>query len=202
MLKKNRDKTALLVIDMQNAYLHPEGSFTKLGLDVTPLREAIPGCRELIDAAHAAEVTIIFLKYVLRPDYKDGGLLVQEIWPTLADVNYVAAGSWDAEIVEELKPEPQDIIIEKSRYSAFYGTSLESLLTSLKIDTLVVCGVTTHFCVESTARDAGVRDYWTYVVRDATAEVNPEWHEMALASFGLGWGWVVPRSEVISAWKA
>lgn len=202
MLKKSRDKTALLVIDMQNAYLHPEGSFTKLGLDVTPLREAIPGCRELIDAAHAAEVPIIFIKYVLRPDYKNGGLLVQEIWPALAEANYVAAGSWDAEIVDELTPEPQDMIIEKSRYSAFYGTGLESILTSLKIDTLVVCGVTTHFCVESTARDAGIRDYRTYVVRDATGEVSSEWQEMALASFGLGWGWVVPRSEVISAWKA
>ncbi len=176
--------------------------FTERGSDVTPLWEANPGCSELIDAAHAAEVPVIFTNYCLRPDYKDGGLLVQEIMPALAEVNYVAAGSWDAEILDELTPEPQDMIIDKSRYSAFYGTGLESVLTSLKIDTLVVCGVTTHFCVESTARDAGVRDYRTYVVRDATGEVSPEWKETTLASFGLGWGWVVPRSEVISAWKA
>lgn len=200
-VKLERDRAALLVIDMQNAYCHPEGSFAKLKLDITPLRKVISGCRELIDAAHALGVPVIYIKYVLRPDYKNGGILIQEIWPALAKVNYVAAGSWDAEIVDELTPKPQDFVIEKSRYSAFYGTGLDPILTSLKIDTLVVCGVTTHFCVESTARDASVRDYRVFVINDATAEVNPEWHEMALTSFGLGWGWVASRAEIISAWK-
>ena len=200
-IKLKNDRVALLVIDMQNAYCHPAGSFAKLGLDISPLKAVIPACRELIDAAHSAKVPVIYAKYVLRPDYKNGGILVQEIWPALAGVNYVAAGSWDAEIVDELTPQAGDFIVEKSRYSAFYSTGLEPILRSLAIDTLVICGVTTHYCVESTARDASQRDYKVFLVKDATAEVNSAWYEMTLTSFSLGWGWVVSRKEVTSFWS-
>ncbi len=199
-IKVKNDRVALLVIDMQNAYCHPAGSFAKLGLDISPLRAVIPSCRELIDSAHSAKVPVIYAKYVLRPDYKNGGILVQEIWPALASVNYVAAGSWDAEIVDELTPQSGDFIVEKSRYSAFYSTGLEPILRSLAIDTLVICGVTTHYCVESTARDASQRDYRVFLVKDGTAEVNSAWYEMTLTSFSLGWGWVVSKEEVTSSW--
>lgn len=199
-IKLTNDRAALLVIDMQNAYCHPNGSFSKLGLDISPLRAVIPSCRQLIDAAHYGKVPIIYIKYVLRPDHKDGGILVQEIWPALTGVNYVAAGSWDAAIVDELTPQAEDFIVEKARYSAFYSTGLEPILRSLAIDTLVICGVTTHYCVESTARDASQRDYKVFLVRDATAEVNSAWHEMTLTSFTHGWGWVVSKEEVFSSW--
>ena len=200
-IKMKNDRVALLVIDMQNAYCHPEGSFSKLGRNIWPLRKVIPACRELIDMAHAAKIPVIYARYVLRADYKNGGILIKEIWPALAEVKYVMAGSWDAEIVDELKPNSEDFVIDKSRYSAFYATGLEPILTSLNIDTLVVCGVTTHYCVESTARDASQRDYKVFIVRDATAEINEAWHEMALTSFSRGWGWVVSRQEVISVFK-
>ncbi len=200
-LKFGREKVALLVIDMQNAYCHSEGSFAKLGIDTSPLRSIIPNCRELIDAARFVKVPIIYAKYILRPDYKNGGVLTQEIWPALTTVNYVAAGSWDSEIVNELTPDPNDFIIEKCRYSAFYGTGLDPVLRSLAINDIVICGVTTHFCVESTARDASQRDYRVFIIRDATAEVNPAWHEMSLTSFSLGWGWVITKEEAILVWN-
>src|SRR5918998_5958312 len=77
------DRTALLVIDMQNGFCHPDGSFAGLGLDVSMCNAAIAGCRRLVEAAHAAGVPVIYTRYVYRADYKDGGVLVQEVMPAL-----------------------------------------------------------------------------------------------------------------------
>lgn len=218
------DKAALVVVDMQNAYLHPKGSFARLWpdaanqevrsiepvndaiaagkqFDLTLLRRAIPGCRRLIDAARAAGVPVIYLTYVYRPDYKDGGVLIQEINPAFAGVGYVADGTWDAEVVEELTPQPGDFVVKKSRYSGFHATRLETVLRSLHAETLVMCGVTTHFCVECTARDAHMRDYRVFIARDATDEVNEIWKQTALASFAYGFGWVVGVDDVVEAWQ-
>jgi nicotinamidase-related amidase len=91
--------------------------------------------------------------------------------------------------VEELKPEPQDIVVDKSRYSGFHNTRLESVLRGLRSESLVVCGITTHFCVECTARDAHMRDYRVVIASDATDEVNEIWKRTALTSFARGFGW-------------
>ncbi|MDO8432801.1 MAG: isochorismatase family cysteine hydrolase [Candidatus Binatus sp.] len=206
--KLTRDATALIVVDMQNGYLHPKGSFARLygnaaspQFDLTLLRRAIPGCAKLIAAARRANVPVIYLKYVYRPDYKDGGVLIQEINPALKTVQYVADGTWDAEIVDELAPEPGDFIVKKSRYSGFHATRLETVLRSLQARSLVICGVTTHFCVECTARDAHMRDYRVFIARDATDEANPAWKEMALASFQVGFGWVFDVDEIAQSWS-
>ena len=148
------EQTALLVVDMQNGFCHPQGSFATLGLDVSMCNAAIAGCRRLVDAAHAAGVPVIYTRYVYRADYRDGGVLVQEIMPALGSSGSLAAGSWDAELVDELPAAGDDFVIDKNRYSAFYGTGLEPILTSLKVRNLVICGVTTNMCVETTARDA------------------------------------------------
>ena len=205
-----RDGTALIVVDMQNAYLHPDGSFARLfsksspgvPIDLALLRRSIAGCARLIDSARSAGVPIVYLTYVYRADYKDGGVLIDEINPALRSVGYVADGTWDAEIVDELKPRPGDFIVKKPRYSGFYATQLESVLRSLRVENLVMCGVTTHFCVECTARDAHMRDYRVFIAADTTDEVNEAWKEMALASFGAGFGWVVTVDEVVRAWGA
>lgn len=216
--KLTRDGTALIVVDMQNGYLHPQGSFARLlspinqaspahdeaaewsRIDISLLRGAIPGCVKLVAAARRANVPIIFLKYVYRPDYKDGGVLIQEINPALKTVQYVADGTWDAEIIDQLTPQPDDFIVKKSRYSGFHATRLETVLRSLQAHSLVICGVTTHFCVECTARDAHMRDYRVFIARDATDEANPRWKEMALASFQIGFGWVLDVDEIAHAW--
>jgi ureidoacrylate peracid hydrolase len=218
------DGTALIVVDMQNGYLHPEGSFARLWpdaakkdptdlqvtndpveagkhFDLTLLRHAIPGCKRLIEAARTAGVPIIYLTYVYRPDYADGGVLIQDINPAFKDVRYVVDGTWDAEIVDELKPQDGDFIVKKSRYSGFHATQLETILRSLKVDKLVICGVTTHFCVECTARDAHMRDYRVWIPSDATDEVNAIWKQTALTSFAYGFGWVVTVEDVAKAWR-
>jgi ureidoacrylate peracid hydrolase len=195
-----REGTALLVIDMQNGFCHPEGSFASLDLDVSMCNAAIGGCAHLVEAARGAGVPVIFTRYVYRADYADGGVLVQDLLPALAEVKSLAAGTWDAELVDELVPRPEDFVVDKNRYSAFYGTGLEPILTSLGISRLVICGVTTNMCVETTARDASQRDYRTFVVEDATGELDPDRHATALATLGFGFGWITSVEEVTRAW--
>lgn len=194
--------TALIVIDMQNGFCHPDGSFAKMGLDVALPQAAIAGCRELVDAARTAGVGVIWTRYVYRPDYADGGLLVTDLLPGIKDIRSLEDGTWDGELLAELTPADGEAVIDKNRYSAFYGTRLEPLLTSQGIRNLVLCGVTTNMCVETTARDASQRDYRTVVVADASAEYDPARHEAALFTIGFGFGWVAPRADVLAAWVA
>jgi ureidoacrylate peracid hydrolase len=195
------EQTALLVVDMQNGFCHSRGSFARLGLDVSMCHAAIAGCRRLVDAAHAAGVPVIYTRYVYRADYADGGVLVREIMPALGSSGSLAAGTWDADLVDELPATAVDFVIDKNRYSAFYGTGLEPVLTSLGVRNLVICGVTTNMCVETTARDASQRDYRVFVVSDATGELDKARHDMALATLGFGFGAVVETGDVTAAWS-
>lgn len=196
-----REGTALLIIDMQNSFLSERGSCAAIGLPHEELKPALPGCVRLADAARASGVPVIFTRYVYQPDYSDGGVIGNELVPALKEANGLIAGSWDADIVPELAPRPGDIVIDKSRPSSFYGTRLEPVLTSLGIRSLVIAGVTTNICVETTARDAGQRDYRVHVVRDATAELDQARHEHALHTIGFMFGWVTTVDEVLAGWQ-
>jgi ureidoacrylate peracid hydrolase len=194
-------KSSLLVIDMQNGFCHPDGAFAKLGLDVSMCNAAIEGCRDLVDAAHEVGVPVIFTRYILRPDLKDAGMLLHAEKPALIGTRSLTYGSWDAEIVDELKPEEGDFVIDKTRYSAFYGTSLESILGTLGVRDLVVAGVTTNICVDSTVRDASYRDYAAFVAGDATGELEKDRHDITLRTLAFAFGWVLPRAEIIASWR-
>lgn len=193
--------TVLLVVDMQNGFLEPEGSMAKIGMDPTALRPSIEGCVRLVDAARQAGVPVVYTRYVYQADYADAGLLPTVLVPAMKDVGSLAAGSWDAEIVEQLTPRTGEIVIDKSRPSAFYGTRLEPVLTHLGARNIVMCGVTTNICIETTARDAGQRDYHVHVAADATAEFDPARHEHALGTIGFAFGWVDSVDDVLGAWS-
>ena len=194
--------TALLVIDMQNGFCDDAGSVAQIGLDISMCKAAVPGCVSLVNAAHAAGVPVIFTRFVYRRDYADGGVVVRHLIPALAEVNSLAEGSWDADLISELTPGPDDIVIDKNRYSAFYGTRLETYLTSMGIRQLVLCGVTTNMCVETTARDASARDYHVFIAADATGELDPTRHEVALQTLGFGFGALTSVTEVEEQWSA
>jgi ureidoacrylate peracid hydrolase len=194
-------KSSLLVIDMQNGFCHPDGAFAKLGLDVSMCNAAIEGCRDLVDAAHEVGVPVIFTRYILRPDLKDAGFLLHAGKPALIGTKSLVYGAWDAELVDELKPEGDDFVIDKTRYSAFYGTSLESILGTLGVRDLVVAGVTTNICVDSTVRDASYRDYPSFVAEDATGELEKDRHDITLRTLGFAFGWVLPRAKIIASWR-
>jgi ureidoacrylate peracid hydrolase len=199
-MRLERERTALIVVDMQNGFCAGGGSFDRLGLDISMAREAIEGCHALMQAARPAGVPVIFTRYVYRADYRDGGVLLQELMPAIAEAESLVEGTWDSEIVDELTPDANDFIVDKNRYSAFYGTRLEPILTSLGVRSVVVCGVTTNMCVETTVRDAMQRDYRAFVVRDATGEIDRRRHEFALETMAFGFGRVVDVATVVGAW--
>jgi ureidoacrylate peracid hydrolase len=195
------ERTALIVVDMQNAFCHKDASFTKMGADMQMCIDAIPGCRRLIDAAHGRAVPAIFLRAEWRSDFTDGGIIFNEIMGGLAEAQALVTGTWDAQIIDELAPEDRDYVIVKNRFSGFCGTQLEPLLSSLRIERLVVCGVTTNICVESTVRDAAQRDYRCFVVKDAVGEVDKDMHAAGLRAMEYGFAKIVTVDDVLTAWN-
>ena len=197
-----RTNCALLVVDMQRAFFDDGDSVGRAGLDVEPLREAIPGSIKLVELARKAGVPVIFTRYVYSPGMVDFGLIRSPRAQKRFESNSLAYGTEESEVIKELAVQPNEVVIDKSRPSAFYGTRLEPVLTGMGIRNLVICGVTTNICVESTARDAGQRDYGTFVVRDAVAEFTKERNDHALFAIDWMFGDVVDLVDVERAWAA
>lgn len=193
------ERTALIVVDMQNGFCHPEGSLQKSGLSIAMCEAAVAPCRRLIDAAHAADVPVVYLQVEWRRDRSDAGVIFREVMGGVLHESALLSGTWDAQIVDELKPTEADYLIHKNRFSGFYGTRLEPLLRSLGIENLVVCGVTTNMCVETTVRDAAQRDFRCFVVADAVGEVDRDVHEGSLKTLGFAFAKVVGGDEVVTA---
>ncbi|MSO64657.1 MAG: cysteine hydrolase [Alphaproteobacteria bacterium] len=197
----DRKDCALIVVDMQNGFLEEKGSMARLGFPYQRLREAIPGCQRLIAAARKAGIPVFFTQYVYQSDFKDGGVLMDEIMPALKDVRLCAKGTWDADLAEGFKPYADETVIEKNRPSAFYSTQLDSILRAMRIENLVICGVTSNMCVETTVRDASQRDFRTFVAADAIAEVEEDRHRIALKTMGNFFGAALTVNEILDSWK-
>ena len=191
-------KTALIVVDMQNGFLDDNGFMNKMGLPISNLKSMLNPVKKLIDGCRKSGVPIIFTRYILRPDYVDAGCFAR-LYDGAKDAQALVAETWDVELHPELKPQPEDYIVDKTRYSAFVNTDLEILLKGLHVDTVVICGVTTEICVESTARDAFARDYWAVLVKDAVAAVDMVRHDATLLNFEYGFGPLATVEEVIEA---
>jgi ureidoacrylate peracid hydrolase len=193
-------RTALLVIDMQNGFCHEDGSLARSGLDHRAGAAVIPAVDRLVGAARSAGATVGFTRYSLKPDYSDAGRLF-DVSPDLRVSSALVAGSWDAALIDELTPLADELIVDKTRYSAFWDTGLRETLNGLGVATVVLCGVTTNVCVEGTARDAFAADFEVIVCRDATAAVSQELHEASLRSMAYGLGTVVDAGDLASAFN-
>ena len=191
---------ALIVVDMQNGFLRPDGFMAKAGLNIDQCIAAIGPNQKVIAACHDAKIPVIFTRYTLRPDYKDAGLL-GEIYPALKESGAMVVGTPDWEIAAELNPVEGDIIIDKQRYSSFYNTNLEVVLRGLGVTLLVVTGVTTNICVESTVRDAFFRDFKVTVLEDCVGAVDEMMQQGPLHSFRYGFGDVMKSDQFIAAIK-
>jgi ureidoacrylate peracid hydrolase len=199
--------TALLMIDLQNAFLDPTGWAARLrGGLAAPIRSTVGPARTALDSAHAAGIPVIYTQHSWLPDFSDAGFIVEEKYPQLfgaplsPDVRSLVTGSWEADFFPALAPEPGDHIIHKNRYDAFLGTTLEQLLTRLGIRTLVVGGLVTVACVESTVRSAAMRDYRVFLVEDAIGDVET-WHEDAMARLSAGFGHPVAAAQLAQSWR-
>ncbi len=191
-------KPAMIVVDMQNAFLHDQGSVATMGLDITYMKETVTPVTRLVQACHDTGIPIIFTRYVLRPDYTDAGLR-EERRPGACASGSLVAGTWDADLDSRMDVRDTDYILDKNRYSSFYNTNLEVILRGLQTDTLIVCGVTTEICVDSTIRDAYFRDFRILVPEDAVAATDIERHHGTLRTIEYGFGTVTTTAALIDA---
>ena len=189
---------ALLLVDLQKAFCGPEGTAARNGRDVTTCRDAALKCLDLVAAARKGGVPVVWTRMALHPDYTDGGLMISEIIPMVKERGGLREGTADTELISEAVVEPQDHVVTKQRYSAFIGTNIEVILRSLRVDTLIVGGVTTSMCVESTVRDAAQRDYRTIVVREACSDWAADRHEPALTAMEFGFARIVSQDEAVT----
>jgi ureidoacrylate peracid hydrolase len=207
-------ETALIVVDMQNAYASPGGYLDLAGFDISGAAPAIEKIRQAADAARATGMPVIFFQNGWDPDYVEAGGPGSPNWhkshalktmrrrPELQG-KLLAKGGWDYELVQALPPQPGDILIEKPRYSAFFNTNLDSLLRSRGIRSLVFTGIATNVCVESTLRDSFFLEYFSVVLHDATHQAGPEFIQQAtLYNIEKFFGWVSSVDEFSTALKA
>ena len=196
------EQAALLVVDLQKSFCDPDGSMARQGRAIEPMRRAADQCRDLVAAMRRAGRPVIWTRMAFRPDYADGGLLTAELRPNLARIGALRAGTADAGFADGIAPAPNDVVVEKRRYSALVGTDLEAALRHRNVDTVLIGGVTTSMCVESTVRDLGQRDYRVFVVREACGDFDADRHEASLAAMDFGFARVVGREQALAALAA
>lgn len=193
------EQAALIVIDMQNAFCHAEGTLGISGVDIGPARATIAPVRDLVLAFRGAGIPVIWTRQVhLDKDASRGRKVLASHTSRRARVSALA-GSWDADIVEELADLADDptFVVTKHRFGAFYETRLRSLLDMLGTRALFVVGVTANACVETTLREAYLRDYDAVAVTDAIAAVRPEWEATAHAVWAQYLAVLASTTEVL-----
>ena len=193
--------TALVVVDVQNDFCHGDGLIAGLGADVTAAQEMVPRLMLLVDRAREVGATVIWLQLV-NAEYTTSVVAHDQRRRTRPGTDLICkAGSWGAELyrVEPVDGEP---VVVKRRYSPFVDTEFELILRSRGIRTLVVTGVATNVCVESTARDAYMRDYYVVLVDDCSAAYDPAGHAATLRNVDDHFGLVVRSEEVFGAWPS
>ncbi|MCJ7782833.1 MAG: cysteine hydrolase [Desulfobacterales bacterium] len=204
-------RTALLVVDMQNAFAHKGGYFDLVGLDITPIQRIIEPCRKVINAAHATGIRIIYLQMGCSPDLSDRGspdapssvksrvLSMMKEHPEWKDKFYIY-GTWGAEIIEELKPCEGDIVVKKQKHDGFIGTNLDIILRTLGAKYLFFVGAATNICVESTLRHAFSLDYFPILVSDAVSQMGSNiTQDATLLNVQSTFGWVTNAKELLHA---
>ena len=174
------DGRALLVVDMQNGFCHPEGSFARIGMGIEGADAAVRNAAIAVGQARSAGVPVVFTRHLYRPGRVDEGRALVRNSPALAGVDGLAAGSWDADVVTELGCGPGDLIVDKVRFDAFQWTPLEALLRGLDVGELVICGVITNICVETTVRSAFMRDYPVTLLADCCAAKTRRLHDLSI----------------------
>jgi ureidoacrylate peracid hydrolase len=213
-IKLDTARTALIVVDMQNAFCKKGGLFDIMGmLDEGKAGRAIANNKRIIAAFHRAGIKVIYLRMAYRADLADsGGPDSPNYWKEKSREKmrknpedrhkFLVEGSWDAEIIDELKPLPGDVVINKNRFSGFFNTNLDSILRTFNIKHLVFTGVATNVCVESTLRDAYFHEYFPVLVSDACANTGPDFTQAAaIWTISSVFGWVADTAELIKALK-
>lgn len=207
-------KTAVLVVDMQNAFVRRGGYFDLIGFDISATEKIIEPCQEIVGAAREKGIKIIYLQMGYSPDLSDSGGPNSPAWhksrglalirqrPELKDKLYIY-GTWGANIIEELEPQQGDIVIRKQKYDGFIGTNLDIVLRTYGVKHLLFIGTATNICVESTLRHAFSLQYFPILVSDAVSQMGPSsTQEATIFNVRSIFGWVTTSENLLKAIRA
>jgi len=191
-------KTAVIVVDVQNDFCDPKGATGLRGFSVQSCADMIAPLQRLLDGAHAYGASVIFIQ-TIHTRWTDS-----DAWLYRSDdrkrVDTCREGTWGAEFFG-VAPLANDPVVVKHRYSAFLNTRLETVLHTLRIETLVMTGVATNVCVESTARDGFQRDYNIVFLDDCSATYDRALHDGTLTNMRNHFGTVANADDVVGIWK-
>jgi ureidoacrylate peracid hydrolase len=210
--------TAVIVVDMQNDFGSKGGMFDRAGIDISGIQEAVGPTAKVLAAARSLGTKIIYLKMGYKPDLSDLGapksvnrvrhlrLGVGEkiTAPNGSESRILIRETWNTDIVPELKPQPGDDVIYKTRYSGFFETDLDARLKKFEVTHLIITGCTTSICVDSTVRDAMFRDYLCVLLADCMREPighgsRRSNHDASLLSAEMALGWVSDSERFLKA---
>jgi len=195
-----KTRKALVLVDVQNEFCHIEGAFGQKGCDLSTIDNMMVALNRLVDSARENDIPIVFIYNVedentdsfawkMRPDAKEDE----------TNSGVCRRGTWGTELFHFV-PREGDIMIQKCRFSGFFNTSLDAILKNHRIETLIFTGVATNICVESTLRDAMLRDYHVILAPDACATWYPDLHQATCNNVRLWYGKVGDSSEIVSLW--
>ncbi|MEO0068510.1 MAG: isochorismatase family cysteine hydrolase [candidate division WOR-3 bacterium] len=186
-MELNKERSALLVIDMQKFFLDPSSpTFTSGGLAI------VPNLKMLVKEFRQANRPVIYTCHVHHPEGIDAGIM-KWWWQGMC-----IEGTPESRVIDEIAPLPNEKIVYKHRYSAFYNTDLETVLRCLKIEDLVITGIMTNMCCESTARDAYFRDYRVFFLADGTGTIDEEMHLASLLNLAFGFAFVTTAEWIMA----
>jgi ureidoacrylate peracid hydrolase len=205
--KVNPSHCALLVIDMQNDFIADGGLISKDGRDTSEAKKLALRLPELLKAARQAGVLVVFVRNVYTTDrnlYLSDSWLEQSVRKRKGGYTTIPVcgpDSWGGDFYGEVRPEDGEAIVSKHRYSGFHNTDLDTILRANGIRTVITTGVVTNVCVETTAREAFVRDYYVVLPRDAAAAYSIADHEQTLSNIDRFFGELSSIEELCSIWR-
>ena len=204
-------KSAIVVVDMQNAFATKGGMLDIGGVDITNAPRVVHSIQEVLASARHAGIQVVYVQMGYKPDLSNSGgpnspnyhkelaMHLMHCRPELKG-KLLTEGTWDFAIVDELKPQPGDLVVLKTRYSGFAGTTLDSQLRTRGIRYLFFAGIATNVCVESTLRDAYFQDYWPILIADGAMPAGPAaMHEATLFNVESFFGWTLESQELLRA---
>ena len=200
----NPEVSAVLVVDMQNDFLDPEGVTGRAGLETTAMAGITPRLRSFIDEARRVKVPVIFIQAIYNEIYLSEPFKVlfkTKDWLPNDQRRICEEGTWGADFYGNLSPLPGELVVKKHRYSAFINTELDLVLRGQNIKSLIVTGVGTNVCVESTVRDGFMLSYYITVVEDCTATYSRQAHEASIQNIKDYFGRIATADEIVGAWK-
>jgi len=190
---------ALIVVDVQNDFVSPEGSAGKRGDDVGAAMAMIPNLTSLIDQARKVGLTVVYIR-TTHSDWTDTASWIYRT-SQKSGLNTCREGTWGAEFYDGIAPLPSERVVIKHRYSAFINTDLNTVLKARGIESILVCGVATNVCVETTARDGYMYDYYVTMIDDCSAAYDAKLHMNTLENIRRHFGLVASSHQITETWS-